>query len=241
VTTAKSESTLANGCANAGATGTTQHGVNKPPSRRSVMRVATAAAACVAMPSLAQRTLPGMTEGPFYPPTRWRSKDADWDADLSRVRNAGQVLVARGEHLGLDVRVVDQNGKPLDKVVFEIWQCDAAAFYRHPSVNDDDNRRDKGFQGFGAAATDATGQVRFRTIKPVPYPGRTPHIHVKLRHASFSEVTSQLFLANEPGNARDFIWRSLSEPRQLAVDMVLLPSQEDGLSWRAQHTVVVDV
>jgi protocatechuate 3,4-dioxygenase beta subunit len=43
----------------------------------------------------------------------------------------------------------------------------------------------------------------------VPYPGRTPHIHVKLRHASFGELTSQLFVAGDPGNARDFLWRRL--------------------------------
>jgi protocatechuate 3,4-dioxygenase beta subunit len=50
---------------------------------------------------------------------------------------------------------------------------------------------------------------RFRTIRPVPYPGRTPHIHVKLRHTSFGELTSQLFVADDPGNARDFLWRQL--------------------------------
>ena len=46
----------------------------------------------------------------------------------------------------------------------------------------------------------------------MPYPGRTPHIHVKLRHPSFGEVTSQLFVAGDPGNAGDFLYRSLATP-----------------------------
>ena len=73
---------------------------------------------------------------------------------------------------------------------------------------------DDGFQGLGAARADAQGRLRFRTIRPVPYPGRTPHIHVTLRHASFGELTSQLFVAGDAGNERDFLWRSLGEARQ---------------------------
>ena len=62
-----------------------------------------------------------------------------------------------------------------------------------------------------ATRSDARGGYRFRTIRPVPYPGRTPHIHVKLRHAAFGEVTSQLFVAGEPGNPGDFLYRSLGD------------------------------
>ena len=200
------------------------------------------AAASLALPAWAQPArlkLPEVTEGPFYPPKRWRAMQPDWDADLTRVRNGSQTLVAQGEHLGLELRVVDTAGKAVDKVEFEIWQCDVNAIYRHPSERDED-RMDKGFQGFGAALTNAQGAVSFRTIKPVAYPGRTPHIHIKLRHATFGELTSQLFLAGDPGNTRDGIWRRLGAQRQSALDMALLPAAGDGLRWRVQHSVVVE-
>lgn len=207
--------------------------------RRRMLVLGASCAAALNTPAWAQGSLPAMTEGPFYPPTRWRGADADWDADLTRVRRGVATQVAQGEHLALDLRVVDSAGKAIDRVEFEIWQCDTAALYRHPRFEDSDSRADKGFQGFGAALTNAVGQARFRTIKPVPYPGRTPHIHVKLRHPAFREVSSQLFVAGDPGNARDFIWRQLGATGQAAVDMVLKPAQEDGLRWQTRHTLVV--
>ena len=198
-------------------------------------------AASMALPAMAQQPrlkLPEVTEGPFYPPKRWRAQLSDWDADLTRVSNGGQTLTAQGEHLGLELRVLDTAGKAVDRVELEIWQCDAHLVYRHPSEVDE-ARMDKGFQGFGSAITSAQGAAAFRTIKPVAYPGRTPHIHIKLRHASFGELTSQLFVAGDPGNARDGIWRRLGAQRQSALDMVLQPAQEDGLRWRVQHLLVV--
>jgi protocatechuate 3,4-dioxygenase beta subunit len=63
-----------------------------------------------------------------------------------------------------------------------------------------------------------------RTIRPVAYPGRTPHIHVKLRHASFGELTSQLFVDGDPGNERDFLWRRLRAEAQTAAAMKLQPA-----------------
>ncbi len=215
------------------------------PQRRQLVLAALgtagAAAASLSFPALAQGNrikLPSVTEGPFYPPARWRAQQTDWDADLTQVRNKGQTLVAQGEHLGLDLRVVDAAGQAIDRVEFEIWQCDVNRTYRHPSERDEE-RMDKGFQGFGAALTNAQGAVTFRTIKPVAYPGRTPHIHIKLRHASFGELTSQLFLAGDPGNARDGLWRQLGAAGQSALDMKLLPTQDEGLRWRVQHVVVV--
>ena len=74
----------------------------------------------------------------------------------------------------------------------------------------------------------------------MPYPGRTPHIHVKLRHASFGEVTSQLFVAGDPGNARDFLWRSLSADDRPMLEMRLQSAGADtGLRWLVRHDLVV--
>lgn len=195
----------------------------------------------LAAPGLARaaRVLPAMTEGPFYPPRRWRDSfpgGGDWDADLTRTAGTGP---ARGEHLALWLQVADARGQTIDDVEVEIWQCDALAAYRHPSVALEAGRHDPGFQGFGTARSGRDGRLRLRTIRPVPYPGRTPHIHVTLRHATFGELTSQLFVAGDPGNARDFLWRRLDADAQRALAMTLTPAQGDGLRWQARHTLVV--
>lgn len=199
------------------------------------------AAAWLALPALAAgRPFAEMTDGPFYPPARWRERWSDWDADLTRVQHGGDVKVARGEHLGLALAVVDTDGRAVDGAEVEIWQCDALAAYRHPNVTQAPGRFDDGFQGFGAARSGRDGTLSLRTIRPVPYPGRTPHIHVKLRHASFGERTSQLFVAGDPGNARDFLWGRLSADERRALDMTLAPAPAgSGLRWVAQHRLVV--
>lgn len=203
----------------------------------------TAAAALVGWPALAApgRVLPSMTDGPFYPPPRWRAAGpfaaGGWDADLTRV--AGQGRPAAGEHLGLALQVVDTDGRVIDGAEIEIWQCDAMASYRHPRVPADAGRHDPGFQGFGGGVAGADGTLRLRTIRPVPYPGRTPHIHVKLRHASFGEMGSQLFVDGDPGNAGDFLWRRLDDAARRALAMTLQPASADGLRWQAAHRLVV--
>ena len=210
--------------------------------RRRFLATGTVAAAALALPALAssRRILAPMTDGPFYPARAWRERWPDWDADLTRVERDGKVLEARGEHLGLEAVVADTKGRLIDGAEVEIWQCDAMAVYRHPRQPDEPGRIDEGFQGFGAVRSDRQGALRFRTIKPVPYPGRTPHIHVKLRHASFGELTSQLFIAGDAGNARDFLWRQVEPPDRAALEMTLQPAPAySGLRWRVQHTLVV--
>ena len=144
---------------------------------------------------------PRSTEGPFYP----RSLPADSDADLTRV--AGRTDRARGTPLEVTGRVLDRSGRPRAGARVEIWQCDANGRYHH--VGDNDAALDPAFQGFGAVTADAEGRYRFRTIKPVPYPGRTPHIHFTVGEGGRRRLTSQMYIEGEPGNARDGLYRSL--------------------------------
>jgi protocatechuate 3,4-dioxygenase beta subunit len=212
-----------------------------PSARRRLLRAGAAALAALAWPAAAasRRPLAPMTDGPFYPPRAWREAWVDQDADLSRVERDGAVLVARGEHLGLELQVIDTAGRAIDGAEVEIWQCDALAAYRHPGVRSAEGRFDPGFQGWGAARSERGGGLRFRTIRPVPYPGRTPHIHVKLRHPSFGEATTQLFVAGDPGNARDFLWRALDPADRAALEMALQPAPAaSGLRWQARHLLV---
>jgi protocatechuate 3,4-dioxygenase beta subunit len=214
--------------------------------RRHIITTALSAAACLAAPTLASpaRTrLPRLTEGPFYPPSTWRADSALWpdqDADLTTVRRNGGLLRARGEGLGLEAQVMDNQGRAIDGAQVEIWQCDALAVYRHPSVHTTEGQFDPGFQGYGAAVSGTGGELRFRTIRPVAYPGRTPHIHLKITHASFGTLTTQLFVAGDPGNARDFLWRQLDTAAQQAAAMQLQPApQASGLRWLVRQALVV--
>jgi protocatechuate 3,4-dioxygenase, beta subunit len=212
------------------------------PGRRQFTFGSGAALATLAWPALAgsKRAIAGMTDGPFYPPRAWREQWADWDADLSRVQRDGRTLVARGEHLGLELQLADANGRVIDGAEVEIWQCDVLAAYRHPGVRLAAGQYDEAFQGFGAGRADRDGRLRFLSIKPVPYPGRTPHIHIKLRHASFGEVSSQLFIAGDPGNARDFLWRALDAADRPMLEMSLQPAAADsGLRWQVRQTLVL--
>ncbi|MCY7314273.1 MAG: intradiol ring-cleavage dioxygenase [Rubrivivax sp.] len=219
------------------------------PFRRHLIVIATAGtAAAIHAPALAaaQRALAGMTDGPFYPPTAWRNSGplaGDWDADLTRVERQGRVTVAQGEHLLLQAQVLDTQGRAVDGAEAEFWQCDSHQQYRHPDVAlQPSGRYDAGFQGYGALRSGRDGQLTLRTIKPVPYPGRTPHIHVKLRHAAFGELSTQLFVADEPGNARDFLWRQLPDADRTALSLQLQPAPPDaarGLRWLAQHRLIV--
>ena len=107
---------------------------------------------------------------------------------------------------------------------------------REPRGQLEAGRFDEGFQGFGAARSGGDGELRFRSIKPVPYPGRTPHIHVKVRLGTRELLTTQLYVEGDPGNARDFLWRSLDEHGRRALTQAFSASA-DGL--QAAYTLIV--
>jgi len=163
-------------------------------------------------------TTPQQTEGPFYP----TSFPADMDNDLVQVR--GQQAQAMGTVLHLEGRVLDLNGKPVDGALVEIWQCDAQGIYDHPRQPGRE-RRDSAFQGYGRLLVKADGHYGFRTLKPVAYAGRSPHIHFKVATATGRRLTSQFYIAGDPGNERDGVFRGIRDPRQRElVEMKLVPA-----------------
>jgi len=178
------------------------------PSRRNILRGTVALGAMGlfargAFAELLERT-PAMTEGPFYPP----HLPLDQDNDLIIVSNS--LTPAVGEVSHVSGRILDLNGSPIRDALVEIWQCDANAVYY---AQGDVGNRDRNFQGYGKFTTGSTGEYRFRTIKPVPYPGRpAPHIHFKIRKANRELLTTQLFIAGHPGNLRDGIYGSVGDP-----------------------------
>jgi len=190
------------------------------PSRRALI-VATGASLLPLRSSLAAGLVatPQQTEGPFYP----TSFPADMDNDLVQVR--GQAAQAMGTVLHLEGRVLDLNGRPVEGALVEIWQSDAQGLYDHPRQPGRE-RRDSAFQGYGRLLVKADGNYSFRTLKPVAYPGRTPHIHFKVAPASGGLLTSQFYIAGEPGNERDGVFRgAVRDPRQRErVEMRLAPA-----------------
>jgi protocatechuate 3,4-dioxygenase beta subunit len=177
---------------------------------------------------------PQMTEGPFYPD----KLPLDTDNDLIIINDS--ITPAIGEITHLTGRVLTSSGEPVRSAFVEIWQVDGNGVYLHGQDDRIRDRQDSNFQGYGRFLTDSNGNYYFRTIKPVPYPGRTPHIHVRLRHASFGELTSQLFVAGDPGNARDGLYRSLSREQRAAADMQLQRAAAGApTAWVVQRSLVV--
>jgi protocatechuate 3,4-dioxygenase beta subunit len=157
---------------------------------------------------------PRQTEGPFYP----TKLPLDTDNDLIVVNNGLTPAVGAITHLTGALR--DASGAPIRNAIVEIWQVDTHGVYLHPG-SDRAGNRDGNFQGFGRFLTGANGEYYFRTVKPVPYPGRTPHIHVKVRRGGKDVLTTQCYIAGEPQNDRDGVLRGIRDER--ARQSVIVP------------------
>lgn len=175
---------------------------------------------------------PGASEGPYYPTGTMRR--ADVDNDLVKVM--GLVRDAGGEVITLRGQITDASGTPLPDHRIEIWQTDTNGKYLHPG----DSRpitHDQGFQGFGHDITDPDGQYRFRTIKPGKYPGRTPHIHVKVFDEQGTEVlTTQFYEDGNSENGRDSLFRRMSSEQARSVTMAYM-DMNDGIEAIVNVTV----
>lgn len=194
--------------------------------------------AAQAQPAGELRSTPRQTLGPFYPRNAAERPRAT-DADLVTVDN-GRVL-GKGTPLYLTGRVLTRRGAPIVDALVEIWQCDANAVYHHPAGGAE-SQRDPHFQGYGHTRTDSAGAFHFRTIRPVPYPGRTPHIHVRVGAAGWPPLPTQLYLEGHAGNAQDFLYRQLDDAERAAVTLRLQPTQSaHPLAQATQLTAAVDL
>ena len=135
---------------------------------------------------------PEQTAGPFYPSVL----PEDRDADLVVVK--GRTARAQGTVLYVSGRVTDTNGAPAVDALVEIWQADNFGRYLAPK-DGGPGPRDPNFQGYGQVKTDATGAYRFRTIRPVPYASRPPHVHFQITHARLRALVTQMYVVGEPG------------------------------------------
>jgi protocatechuate 3,4-dioxygenase, beta subunit len=214
------------------------------PNRRRFLHGAGIAAAGLALPALwdvrgtfaeALSPTPRQTEGPFYP----NRLPLDTDNDLIIIND--EVTPAIGEITHLSGRILDKNGEPLRNALVEIWQVDGNGVYLHTA--DRHAQRDANFQGFGRFLTGKSGEYYFRTLKPVPYPGRTPHIHFKVKRRGADEFTTQCYVKGEEQNERDGIFRSIRDEKARKLLLVdFAPIKESKLGeLEARFDIVLGV
>lgn len=200
-----------------------------PCTRRRGLRWALGAATLVlpalhraARAQVARRATPAQTEGPFYPVAL--PPDTDFDLLVQ-----GTQRYAKGRAAWVEGTLTDLEGRALAGASVEIWQCDGDGHYHHPG---DGGRADPAFQGFGRVAVGADGRWRFRTMRPVAYGSRTPHIHLKVKLGRHELLTTQLYVEGDPGNQRDFLWQRLSPEDRAALTAPFTPAANGHLQAR---------
>src|SRR5438876_3321113 len=181
--------------------------------RRRVLAASIAGAATLSLPAAlraiaaeALPSTPAQTEGPFYP----LNYPADADNDLVHV--AGHAEPAKGTVTQVAGHVLDRTGRPMAGARVEIWQCDGNGRYHNVRDGGGERPRDDNFQGFGRTVTDAGGGYRFVTIRPVPYPGRTPHIHFAVAAPGLPRFVTQMYVAGEALNDTDPVLLGVRDP-----------------------------
>jgi protocatechuate 3,4-dioxygenase beta subunit len=174
---------------------------------------------------------PSFTEGPFYPD----KMPLDVDNDLLIIGDGKKAL---GEITNLGGKIINEKGEPMSGATIEIWQVDQNGAYLHSETGNAD-KRDNNFQGFGRFETGSNGSYRFRTIKPVPYPGRTPHIHVKVKKGDTELLTTQCFVKGAQQNERDGVLRSVRD--KLARESVIVPFEPMKSSMIGELTAKFDI
>lgn len=138
---------------------------------------------------------PAQTEGPYYTP------DTPERASLIEEGTVGTPLIVTGH-------VLDTDCQPIAGAKVDFWQTDGAGEY--------DN---VGYKMRGHQFTDADGAYRLETVIPGEYPGRTPHIHVKVFGPDGSEwLTTQLYLAGISDQVPDGIYNAALLTRDLEPD-----------------------
>ncbi len=131
-------------------------------------------------------------------------------------------------HIGLDWLVTTGDG------LIEIWQANAQGKYAHP---EDRQKKplQKGWRGFGRAATDARGGFRFRTIKPGPVPGaegelQAPHLVVSVfMRGMLKHLATRIYFPDEAANTRDALLKLVPPARRGT--LIARQKSKGALEW----------
>jgi protocatechuate 3,4-dioxygenase alpha subunit len=132
---------------------------------------------------------PYCTIGPFFPASFVEGHD-----DLTKYRGG----TARGQHIVLSGRILQEGGVPTRNTILEIWQPDANGIFSSCAG------ADPGFAGWGRARTDAEGWYRIRTVVPGSYGDRCPHANLMILAIGLTRrLVTTVFFADDPDAVRD--------------------------------------
>ena len=169
-------------------------------------------ASVIATSTQAKMITPREVEGPFYPITPQKDKDAD----LTKVE--GRNGIAKGEIIEVSGQVFDQHGNPIEDVTIDLWQANSFGKYHHPHDNSE-APIDENFQSWAILQSGTQGKFKFKTVIPGAYPvgansQRTPHIHFKIGKNGYVSLLTQMYFPNHPLNQKDGLFRRKSAQEQ---------------------------
>ena len=203
--------------------------------RRELLRLALGAALLpVARFTQAEQRVvtPEQMQGPFYP----LEFPLDKDSDLTTF--AGREGVAFGQIVTVSGQVLDANGRPQSSARVEIWQVNGHGRYHHQN-DSSPNPIDPNFQGYGVVLTDGDGRYSFRTVKPVAYPGRAPHIHFAITPPSGRKLITQMYVAGARENDKDFLLSGIRDKAQRASLIVSFEAVRGGGEQAGEFNIVL--
>ena len=200
--------------------------------------------------SAAQATLtptPSVSVGPFYPPEPSglpffparpllplpQSDDLTAGPDGRR---------AEGERIRIGGSVRDTAGRAIPGARIEIWQVDARGHYAVETGAD----RDPGFAGYGTTVSGADGGYRFVTIRPPGYGRyggliqRTAHIHMRVAAPGRDPLATEIWFADDPGNARDSFVRRIVDAQLRQRMLLRFKAGADGMPDATFDVVLAD-
>lgn len=143
---------------------------------------------------------------------------------------------APGEHLTIEGRIVDGDGKPVNDAAVEIWQADAGGKYAHaegvrkPALAAE-------FRGFGRILTRADGAFRFATVKPGAVAGpqgamQAPHLVVTIfMRGLLKQLLTRIYFPDDPGHAGDPVLQRVPAERRATLIAQRAPQAKDALQW----------
>jgi protocatechuate 3,4-dioxygenase alpha subunit len=170
-------------------------------------------------------TSPYCTIGPFFPGAFVAGCE-----DLTSF----QGKQARGQHILLTGRVVEQGDRPILNAIVEIWQPDAGGVFRHP-LDPRVHQADPGFFGWGRARTDVNGRYAFRTVLPGASHGyaggevRWPHLNLMILAIGLTRrLVTTVFFAETPASVRDPVFDCVADPTVRARMLARLEKEGNG-------------
>ena len=162
----------------------------------------------------AQMATPRDAEGPFYPITPQKDKDAD----LTRVK--GKTGIAKGQIIEIYGQILDTNLNPIEDATIDLWQANSYGKYHHPH-DDSDAPIDENFQSWAIIQSGKEGRFRIKTVMPGAYPlgakpedQRTPHIHLKVGNLGYESVLTQMYFPDQAQNQTDGLYQRKTPEQQ---------------------------